>query len=176
MVTGVQTCALPISKLACLACLRCSAVTASTGTCHILAAVAAWMSWPTRKASTILSSLQLRTSNASLAVGLARQTVFASERYEDLATKGNAKVPNYTSIVVLGEPKNATIDQLRAFYAAYNFEIVEGWIQHCQWDFHMWFWRCLYLLRWHLIRNQRQKYPLGQEYVCLGQAFLWLYL
>ena len=73
-----------------------------------------------------IASLQLRTSDASLAVGLARQTVFASERYEDLATKGNAKVPNYTSIVVLGEPKNATIDQLRAFYAAYNFEIVEG--------------------------------------------------
>ncbi len=73
-----------------------------------------------------IASLQLRTSNASLAVGLARQTVFASERYEDLATKGNAKVPNYTSIVVWGEPKNATIDQMRAFYAAYNFEIIEG--------------------------------------------------
>ncbi len=73
-----------------------------------------------------IASLQLRTSNASLAVGLARETVFASERYVDLATNGNAKEPNYTNIVVLGEPKNATIDQLRAFYAAYIFEIVEG--------------------------------------------------
>ena len=73
-----------------------------------------------------IASLQLRTSNASLAVGLARETVFASERYIDLATNGNTKEANYTNIVVLGEPKNATIDQLRAFYAAYNFEIVEG--------------------------------------------------
>ena len=38
-----------------------------------------------------IASLQLRTSDASLAVGLARQTVFASERYEDLATKATPK-------------------------------------------------------------------------------------
>ena len=75
-----------------------------------------------------IASLQLRTSDESLAVGLARETVFASERYEDGIVEygGNSKVPNYVDVVVLGEPKNASVDQLREFYAAYKFEIVEG--------------------------------------------------
>ena len=70
-----------------------------------------------------LTSIQLRTSNGALAVGLARETVFASERYSNDAFEKEA---NFVRIVVQGEPKGATESELAAFYASYNFEIVSG--------------------------------------------------
>ncbi len=72
-----------------------------------------------------LSQIQLRTSDASLAIGIARETVFASERYIDV-NASNAKTANYTRVIVQGEPENATASQLAEFYSAYVFEIVEG--------------------------------------------------
>ena len=72
-----------------------------------------------------LSSIQLRTSNASLAIGLARETVFASEKYVDVSVD-NRKVQNSTLLVVQGEPEDATDSELLAFYSAYSFEIIEG--------------------------------------------------
>ena len=70
-----------------------------------------------------LASIQLRTSNGALAVGLARETVFASERYANDAFEKEA---NFVKIVVQGEPKDATESELAAFYASYKFEIVSG--------------------------------------------------
>ena len=70
-----------------------------------------------------LSQIQLRTSNASLAIGIARETVFASERYLDVSL-GNEKTANYTNVIVKGEPQNQAL--LKDFYAAYKFEIVSG--------------------------------------------------
>ena len=70
-----------------------------------------------------LTSIQLRTSNGALAVGLARETVFASERYSNDAFEKEA---NFVRIVVQGEPKDATESELAAFYASYDFEIVSG--------------------------------------------------
>ena len=70
-----------------------------------------------------LTSIQLRTSNGALAVGLARETVFASERYSNDAFEKEA---NFVRIVVQGEPKGATESELAAFYASYDFEIVSG--------------------------------------------------
>lgn len=72
-----------------------------------------------------LSQIQLRTSDASLAIGIARETVFASERYINVKAS-NAKTANYTHVIVQGEPENATAAQLADFYSAYVFEIVEG--------------------------------------------------
>lgn len=72
-----------------------------------------------------LSQIQLRTSNASLAIGIARETVFASEKYVNVGVN-NDKVANSTLITVQGQPDDATAAQLAAFYSAYVFEIVEG--------------------------------------------------
>ena len=72
-----------------------------------------------------LSQIQLRTSNASLAIGIARETVFASEKYVNVGVN-NDKVANSTLITVQGQPEGATAAQLAAFYSAYVFEIVEG--------------------------------------------------
>lgn len=72
-----------------------------------------------------LSQIQLRTSDASLAIGIARETVFASQKYVDVSVN-NDKVANSTLIAVQGQPEGATAAQLAAFYSAYNFEIVEG--------------------------------------------------
>lgn len=72
-----------------------------------------------------LSQIQLRTSNASLAIGIARETVFASEKYVNVGVN-NDKVANSTLITVQGQPDGATAAQLAAFYSAYVFEIVEG--------------------------------------------------
>ena len=81
-----------------------------------------------------ISYVQLRTSNESLAVGLARETVFASYKYvnEDLS-KGAQTETNSTLIAVLGEPKRTsdmTEDEykelLATFYESYVFEIVSG--------------------------------------------------
>lgn len=75
-----------------------------------------------------LASVQLRTSQASLAVGLARETVFASQRFLNPTNVKNddTKVANSTFIVVKGEPENATAKELDLFYSAFNFEVVEG--------------------------------------------------
>ena len=72
-----------------------------------------------------LASIQLRTSDSSLAVGVAKETVFASERYVDVST-GGSKVANSTNIVVQGEPRDATESELAEFYDSYVFEIVSG--------------------------------------------------
>lgn len=72
-----------------------------------------------------IASMQLKTSDESLAIGVARETVFASERYVDVAVS-NAKVANTTHIIVQGEPKDATQQELELFYSAYNFEIISG--------------------------------------------------
>ncbi len=81
-----------------------------------------------------ISYLQLRTSNEALAVGLARETVFASFRYvnEDIS-QGDATETNWTYITILGEPKRTsdmTADEyselLASFYDAYDIKIVSG--------------------------------------------------
>lgn len=77
-----------------------------------------------------LSQIQLRTSNASLAIGIARETVFASERYSDVSL-GNEKTANYTNVIVKVEPQNQAL--LKDFYAAYKFEIVSG-AQYARFD------------------------------------------
>ena len=81
-----------------------------------------------------ISYVQLRTSNESLAVGLARETVFASFKYvNDDISKGAQTETNSTLIAVLGEPKRTsdmTADEyselLATFYESYVFEIVSG--------------------------------------------------
>ena len=75
-----------------------------------------------------LASVQLRTSQASLAVGLARETVFASQRFLNPASvrSDDTKIANSTLIVVQGEPENATAEELDLFYSSFNFEVVEG--------------------------------------------------
>lgn len=70
-----------------------------------------------------LASLQLRTSDSSLAVGMAKETVFASERYKNGAFEKEA---NFMNVVVQGEPRDATEAQLADFYESYKFEIVSG--------------------------------------------------
>lgn len=69
-----------------------------------------------------LASMDLKTSNDALAIGIAQETVFASEKYTDSMTK----VANSVRIVVQGEPMDADETQLKAFYSAYTFEIVSG--------------------------------------------------
>lgn len=75
-----------------------------------------------------LASVQLRTSQASLAVGLARETVFASQRFLNPTSvrSDDTKIANSTLIVVQGEPENATAEELDLFYSSFNFEVVEG--------------------------------------------------
>lgn len=70
-----------------------------------------------------LASIQLSTSDASLAIGVAQETVFASEKYIDVK-QNNEKTPNSTFIVVQGEPQDDAL--LQKFYSAYVFEIVSG--------------------------------------------------
>lgn len=75
-----------------------------------------------------VTSMQLKSSTLSFEVGLAKQTVFASQRFN-----GSALEANSTLIVVQGEPrqKDGMSDSehrqaLEQFYSAYKFEIVEG--------------------------------------------------
>lgn len=77
---------------------------------------------------TKLASVQLRTSDASLAVGLARETVFASQRFENptAVRSDSTLIPNRVSIIVQGEKEGATEEELALFYSAYRFEIIEG--------------------------------------------------
>ena len=77
-----------------------------------------------------LASIQLRTSNSALEIGIAKETVFASERYSDVSL-GNEKTANYTNVIVKGEPQNQAL--LKDFYAAYKFEIVSG-AQYARFD------------------------------------------
>lgn len=70
-----------------------------------------------------VTSMQLTTSNSSMKIGLALETVFASDKYVNVDIN-NAKVANSTLIRVKGEPTNE--DELEEFYSAYKFEIVEG--------------------------------------------------
>ncbi len=67
-----------------------------------------------------VASMILRTSNDYFAVGIAQETVFASEKYTDSMTK----VPNSVRIAIVGEPTDA--DEQKAFYSAYAMEIVSG--------------------------------------------------
>ena len=75
-----------------------------------------------------LASVQLRTSDASLAVGLARETVFASQRFANPTNvkSDDSKIANSTRIVVEGEKVGATKEELELFYSAYDFEVVKG--------------------------------------------------
>ena len=83
---------------------------------------------------TKMSSLQLRTSDASLSVGFARETVFASYKYvNDDVSIGDEREINGVNIVVLGEPKRTddmTLEQyaeaLESFYKSFVFEVVSG--------------------------------------------------
>lgn len=77
-----------------------------------------------------VTSMRLKTSNNSLAVGLALETVLASSRFSDVAEKTTE--PNSLNIVIQGEPQkeNMSDDQYREaldiFYDSYTFEIVNG--------------------------------------------------
>ena len=75
-----------------------------------------------------LASVQLRTSDASLAIGLARETVFASQRFANPTNvkSDDSKIANSTRIVVEGEKVGATKEELELFYSAYDFEVVKG--------------------------------------------------
>ncbi|MDE6302301.1 MAG: Ig-like domain-containing protein, partial [Clostridia bacterium] len=77
-------------------------------------------------------SMQLRTSNYSFVVGLARETVFAAEKYVD-ATVDNTKIPNSKQIEIVGAPlmeEDEDIQEYKArlaeFYGAYSFKVVGG--------------------------------------------------
>ena len=77
-------------------------------------------------------SMQLRTSNYSFVVGLARETVFAAEKYAD-ATVDNTKIANSKQIEIVGAPlmeEDEDIQDYKArlaqFYSAYSFEVVGG--------------------------------------------------
>lgn len=69
-----------------------------------------------------LASMDLKTSNDALKIGIAQETIYASEKY----TESMTKVANSMRIVVQGEPTDADEEQLTAFYSAYTFEIVSG--------------------------------------------------
>lgn len=80
-----------------------------------------------------LDSVLLRTDDASLQVGLARETVFASEKFADFAAGNMQRVPNSADILVRGEPKRADYatdsdfdEAVKAFYNSFNFEVIEG--------------------------------------------------
>ncbi|MDE5601205.1 MAG: hypothetical protein K2J16_01760, partial [Clostridia bacterium] len=95
-----------------------------------------------------LVSMKLRTSNDYYSVGLALETVFASEKYvnAEIALRAretgnqtpdevlnNEKVPNSTLIQIIGAPKRAEGDtdgvyqaKLLAFYSAFTYEIISG--------------------------------------------------
>lgn len=70
-----------------------------------------------------LSSIQLRTSNEALAIGLARESVFASKKYVGEANFDTEA--NGVDIIVQGQEK-VSEDQIDTFYSAYNFTIIEG--------------------------------------------------
>lgn len=78
-----------------------------------------------------VSSLRLKTSDESLKVGLARQTVFASDKFayaEAALDDPNSRIkqPNGTLIHLLDEPAGGTPEEIANFYGKYNFKVVEG--------------------------------------------------
>ncbi len=77
------------------------------------------------------TSLRLKTSNDSLEVGLARQTVFPSDIYvyeTDLegGENKNQKQANSVTIHIHGEPESKSAAEIAAFYGRYIIEIEEG--------------------------------------------------
>lgn len=77
------------------------------------------------------TSLRLMTSNEVLEAGLARQTVFAAERYvyetdAEGGDRASLTEPNSVLIRVQGEPENASAGELAQFYSRYVFEVAEG--------------------------------------------------
>lgn len=88
-----------------------------------------------------LAAMSLRTGNAYFAVGLARETVFAAEKYRFENSDSTDKDPNSALIRIIGEPKapkpedfdnagdyekqyTAYKKQLATFYNAYKYEVV----------------------------------------------------
>lgn len=79
-----------------------------------------------------LVSMKLRTGNDYFKVGLALETVFAAEKYQNV-TINNDKEPNSTLIQIIGAPKRTQDDtddtykaKLSVFYNAFTYEIVAG--------------------------------------------------
>lgn len=79
-------------------------------------------------------SMQLSTTDASLAEGIARETVFAAEKYIDVVGS-NSKEPNSVLINIVGAPmysaeKYGSAESyaaaLAVFYSAYKFDVVSG--------------------------------------------------
>ncbi len=78
-----------------------------------------------------LVSMSLRTSDAALQVGLAKETVFAAERFEDASL--TSKIANSTYIQIIGAPTRGDGEseasysyRLREFYRAFNYEVISG--------------------------------------------------
>ncbi len=84
---------------------------------------------------TKVASLQLLTSDSSLEVGLAQQTVFASDVF---AGEGAADplevIGNSTLIRIHGEPENATEEDLAYFYSSYKFEVDKAYAEYAVFD------------------------------------------
>ncbi|MCM1455742.1 MAG: Ig-like domain-containing protein, partial [Bacteroides sp.] len=79
-----------------------------------------------------LASMNLRTGNDYYAVGLARETVFAAEKYR-FDTDSHEKTVNNVLIEIIDAPKRSQFDsdsefkkQLATFYNAYKYEIISG--------------------------------------------------
>ena len=75
-----------------------------------------------------VSLLRLKTSDASLRTGLARETVYASYKYKYLTVEEGAdkfeKIPNTVFIHLQGEPEDEA--EQAQFYKDFHFEVVEG--------------------------------------------------
>ncbi len=67
--------------------------------------------------------LRLETSKLFYEVGIAKETVFASDKYVNIAVN-NVKEANSTLIRIQGEPEEA--NRLADFYESYKFEVVSG--------------------------------------------------
>lgn len=67
--------------------------------------------------------MRLETSKLLFEVGIAKETVFASDRYVDVSIDNKTQA-NSTLIRIQGEPDDAS--QIADFYSSYNFEVVEG--------------------------------------------------
>jgi len=70
-----------------------------------------------------VKTMRLLRTNLFYAVGIARETVFASHRYVDVKVD-NTKEANSVLVLIQGEPEEES--KLAEFYSAYNFEVVEG--------------------------------------------------
>ena len=70
-----------------------------------------------------LTTIKLETSDLYFAKGIARETVFASDKFVDVAAD-HTKEANSTLIRIDDEPENEA--ELEEFYSAYKFEVVSG--------------------------------------------------